>query len=398
MGLFKHYPVPSDRMGALWTLLSIKGSCILEFGTSGTTRFTLNGFARMNGKENSKIFSTHLYETDIALGKIDALEKALVNIIEKHNPSVVFIMPSTISSVIGTDIEAYCKIYQQKYAGTQIIYIRNDGFQGNWTVGIEDTLTVLVDKLAIDGEKSGYPTFNIIGSCVDHYNYLSDAYEITRMMKEGFNAQPMAVLTSDTHIEDIKKMGRAHINLVLRREGIKSAKILEERFGMPYIVGKPYGLEGTLKWLSEISQVLNGMNEVFINQEKKVLLEALKVAKAYAERQSVIMNGHIDVVKGMHWFIKDEIGCNVTYIWHNAPNIKDEDIPYYEESQWESILLEKNYNVVMSNALVLDLAKDNCKKIQIDIPNYKFDPIQYPYTPYVGLRGALNLLKLLINP
>lgn len=131
MALYKYYPMPSDRMGSLWTLLPIKDAYILEFGTSGTTRFELNSFARMQGEQNSKIFTTHLDETDIALGEMTRLDKAIDEIIKSHNPTVIFVMPSTLSATMGADIAIHCKIYEKKYNNTKIIPIKNDGFQGN---------------------------------------------------------------------------------------------------------------------------------------------------------------------------------------------------------------------------------------------------------------------------
>ena len=32
MQLCKYYPIANDRMGAIWTLASIKGACVIEFG------------------------------------------------------------------------------------------------------------------------------------------------------------------------------------------------------------------------------------------------------------------------------------------------------------------------------------------------------------------------------
>ena len=38
-GIVRYLPTPSDRMGLLWTLLTIKDGVILELGPSGTTHY-----------------------------------------------------------------------------------------------------------------------------------------------------------------------------------------------------------------------------------------------------------------------------------------------------------------------------------------------------------------------
>ena len=35
MSLCRYLPVPSDRMGIIWSLLSVKDSIILEYGPAG---------------------------------------------------------------------------------------------------------------------------------------------------------------------------------------------------------------------------------------------------------------------------------------------------------------------------------------------------------------------------
>ncbi|MBX4261376.1 nitrogenase component 1 [Clostridium estertheticum] len=402
MGLYKYYPLPSDRMGALWTLLPIKDSCILEFGTSGTTRFELNSFAKMQGDQNSKIFSTHLDETDIAMGDVSRLDKALDEIIESYNPPVIFIMPSTLSATMGTDIVAHCKEYQKKYVGTKIIPITSDGFNGNWNTGIMDTLNILATYLPIDTEKSKPITYNIIGSCADDYNYYSDSYEIQRILKEGFDATPNCIMTSDTHISDFKSMGASHVNIVLRNEGISAAQTLEKRFGTPFILGRPYGLRGTLAWLKKISEILKtDINNKFITFETYQLENALGIASSLpiqGLKISVALGGHVDVVKGLKDFLKNEAGFKISHAWCNSPDMSTEDIPFYKENEWENLIKEAEFNILMGNAITLKLARHDCTKIQIDNPNYEFSFLKYPYTPYVGFRGALYLLTKCINP
>ncbi|WP_141398590.1 nitrogenase component 1 [Anaerocolumna aminovalerica] len=53
--------------------------------------------------------------------------------------------------------------------------------------------------------------------------------------------KPVCILPSHGSVNKIEEMGSAHINLVLREEGKKAAEELKERFGTPYLFGRPYG-------------------------------------------------------------------------------------------------------------------------------------------------------------
>lgn len=261
---------------------------------------------------------------------------------------------------------------------------------------------MLAKTIPIAIEKTKNLTFNIIGSCADDFNYFSDLYEIKRILKKSFNAEPICILTSDTSVSHIEAMGSAHINIVLRSEGINAAKTLESRFGTPYVFGKPYGLKGTLQWIEKISQTLKvNCNYEFINSEVNELEKGLKAALSYNaqfKNSSVVIGGHIDVVSGLVGFLRDEAGFTLCHAWCNSPNMATETIPFYKENQWEEIIKTEDYKILMGNAVALNLSKNQCKKIQIDIPNYEFHFLKYPYTPYVGFRGALYLLNKCLNP
>ena len=108
MQLCKYYPVANDRMGSIWTLCSIKDTCIIEFGPAGTTHYAVEGIGSLNAGEGSRIYSTHMDQSDVTFGKYDRLEKAILEVDENIKPRYIFVMASSISSIIGADIESVC--------------------------------------------------------------------------------------------------------------------------------------------------------------------------------------------------------------------------------------------------------------------------------------------------
>ncbi|MBO3444233.1 hypothetical protein JWF52_06875 [Clostridium sp. CCUG 7971] len=78
-------------------------------------------------------------------------------------------------------------------------------------------------------------TYNIIGSNIDKYNFLSDSEELKRMMKTLFNKYVNTTFTAYSTIEDIEKASISSLNIVIRKEVLKAAKLMEEKFNIPYI-------------------------------------------------------------------------------------------------------------------------------------------------------------------
>ena len=75
MGLQRFKPLPSGRMGSLWTLSTIKNAALVEFGCMGHLFYSNVTLERTGIYDGCKLYSTHITETDIALGDTLRLEK-----------------------------------------------------------------------------------------------------------------------------------------------------------------------------------------------------------------------------------------------------------------------------------------------------------------------------------
>ena len=207
------------------------------------------------------------------------MKKTISYIIEKDNPQVIFLLPPSIPQVIETDLDAICKELQLLYPQTILLSIGYGSFNVKQHQGIEKALLLLVESLTIEIEKSVHPTYNILGSCADLFNFEADVREVVRLLEGGFGIKPNCILTSEASVNTIKEMGKAHLNLVIRREGEPAAKFLKETFNTPYLFSRPYGIKGTKNWLHEIAQLTDlKLNENFIRNQEYRAFKLLKPA------------------------------------------------------------------------------------------------------------------------
>ena len=82
MGLHRFKPVPSGRMGILWSLAPIRNSALLEFGCMGHMLYGRVFLNRAGVTDACKLYSTHIDETDVALGGVARLNRAVADIAE----------------------------------------------------------------------------------------------------------------------------------------------------------------------------------------------------------------------------------------------------------------------------------------------------------------------------
>lgn len=404
MGLHKFRPPMSGRMGTLWTLGSIRDTALVEYGCMGHMLYGRVFLNRAGISEACKLYSTHIDETDISMGDTGRLNRVIEEVIGRDQPKIVFLLPSAVPTVIGTDLPALCRELQPSYPGVRFLPFGCGGFDVSGHRGVQEALLLLAKTLPLDVGKTPQPTFNLIGSCADMFRFHADAEELVRILGGAFGMKPVCVMTSDTSVGQLEEAGGAHINLVVRREGEPAAKHLKARFGTPYLTGRPYGIEGTVRWLKEIGEVSGlKLDLSFIRAEEKEAKNRLSpamptfqhVIRAHPHEAAISLGGHGDVVKGIFSYAVKELGLVKGACWCDCPDMAGEDIPYFTEAQWIQAAEEGKKGLLMASGEVLGWAGKNME-LQIANPDLKWRLNPYE-PPFVGFRGALHLAGLWLN-
>lgn len=266
MSLCRFYPPASDRMAIIWSLMPVKDAIVLEYGPAGTTHFGGGLYSSLGISLRQSLFTTHISEDDVIMGDVTRLEKAIVEIDETYAPKVIFVVASAVVAVIGTDIRGVCR-YMQEKVNAKLVAFEDGGFRGDYTYGLRAVYKLLAKKIAKDldidnssdsGDSSvkEEKTYQIIGASAGSYRIRSDVWELQQLMTEAFGWKCRMVMGLETDVKHLETAGAAALNLVIRQEALEAGNILNERFGTPFVYGAPYGYQGTLDWLHQISAVI----------------------------------------------------------------------------------------------------------------------------------------------
>lgn len=404
MGIHKFKPPMSGRMGTLWTLASIRDAAVIEYGCMGHMLYGRVFLNRASISEGGNLYSTHIDETDISLGDTRRLGRAISEIIKRDRPKIVFLLPSSVPTVIGTDLPAVCRELQPEHPDVRLLPFGQGGFDVNGHRGVQESLLQLAKTLPTDVGKTARPTFNIIGSCADMFRFQADAQELIRIMEGAFDMRPLCVMTSNTAVGDLRRMGGAHVNLVIRREGEPAAKHLKERFGTPYLRGRPYGIGGTVRWIKEVAES-SGMqfdpNFVRAEEEgaKRQLFPALPlfdhIIRSHPEEATIHLGGHADVVRGILDYAVEELSLNKGTCWCDCPDMARDEVPYFTEEEWAQTVRFHKKGLLMTSGEALKWAGRNME-LQIANPDIRWRLSPYE-PPFVGFRGAVHLADLWLN-
>lgn len=398
MQVYKYYPVASDRMGIIWALSSIKGACVIEFGPAGTTHYAVEGIGSLNGEDNAKIYSTHMDQSDVTFGKYDRLENAILEIDENISPSYIFVMASSISSIIGADIKSVCNMLENK-VNSKLIPIPTGGLKEDYNVGIEYILELLV-KEVVKENKQYNNRYNIIGHNIDKYNFGSDVKELERIMKELFDKDLNTVFTYNTSIEEIEKASSASLNIVVRKEGLKAAKLMKEKYNIPYVYKSLYGLKNTMKFIEDLSMLGDfKLNEHKYKKEieevKSHIFSTKRKFYFYEGSKKCSLFGDYDTVLGMKDLL-EELNLEVD---RSEVLYKEEDdlvLSGCSELERMKYLKDAELLILLGDGPSIDM--NHRSKLDIQISNPNLDKINiYNYTPYIGFRGCLNIIEKILN-
>ena len=400
MSLCRYLPTPSDRMGVIWTLLSAKGAVVLEYGPAGTTHFSVSMYGQMGVEPNQSLFTTHLSEDDIIMGDVTRLEEAIREIDKGYHPEVIFVVSSSVTSIIGADIKGVCN-YMEQEIDARLIPVDTGGFKGDYSLGMREGYNLLVKSFATEQVEKKETTYNILGASGCDYRMKSDLWELDSLMQEGFSYQVNAVLGIESSVKALKELGAAKINLVLREEALEAAKYLEKTYGTPYVYGGPYGYAGTAKWLKKVAEVIGKP----VNQELQMKLRMRQMntagykmyAAMYAHKENrpqAVIVGDVNRIQGFSE-IFEEVCIPVTLKLsnHSLAGFDVEDIVKpAKEREKIKLLKEKTHSLVFGDDISLYLCDDSCEKVVTSFPLIRSKQIA-EHMPLMGIRGMDYILE-----
>lgn len=400
MSLVRFLPTPSDRMGIIWSLLAIQDSVVLEYGPAGTTHYSMGLYGSLGLRFQNRLFTTHLSEDDVVMGDVSRLEESILEIDKVYQPKVIFVVASSTTAVIGTDIKGVCK-YMQKEVQAKLISFEQGGFRGDYSVGLLETYKLLVKNIVKPAEKKK-GTYNLIGASAWRYRMSSDIWEVKSLLKEALNLECSACLCDNTSVEEIQSMSGAELNIVLGNEGLAAAKLLQEKFGTPYIYKIPYGYQGTIDFLEAVGTILNITPNPLVTMRLKMKIKGMSMLFMYSMmgggkiRPFFAIRGDYDMVKGVSTFLE---AANIKPVLklcaHSLKAIENADssIQFCKtEKEWLNLIAPLQKTLVLADDIALNQCENSNTKLRIAAPYLKGGVVA-THLPFMGEKGADFLME-----
>jgi len=315
-------------------------------------------------------FSTDLQEKDVIFGGEKKLETALLELIERYNPEAAFVYSTCIVGIIGDDISTVCKRVAKK-TGIKCMPVQSEGFKGNKRAGYEAACRALINLIG-DGDIDGISPFsvNILGD----FNLAGEIWIIKDYYRR-MGIEVVSTITGDGRIKDISRAHGAKLNVVqCSGATLALAKMMKERYGIPYIRVSYFGVDDMADALYRVADFFKDRQimentKALINDELNKLYPSLKEFRRElaGKRAAIYVGGAFKAFSLIKAFRL--LGMKVVLVGSQTGTKED-----YEEL--EAITDPGTIIVDDSNSLELsEFLKE--KKVDIFVGGVKERPIAY---------------------
>lgn len=397
MALIRNFPVPSDRMAIISTLLNIEDAVVLEYGPEGTTHFSMNFFNKLGQEYPDRLFTTGVDDSDIIMGSTEHLERGILELDALYSPKAIFVLTSSVTSIIGTDIAGICDSLQSKVQ-SRLIPVNTSGLGADYSAGLRKIYLQLAELFVQPDAGKQRERYNILGASPVHYRAESDICEIARLLREGFGYELLHCLAMNMTTEALAELGSAELNIVLTNEAVPCAEYLQRVTGTPFVYLPPYGYSQTTEFLKSVAAVINKpVKEAVLqrleekNRRLKMLLNSPLMSRTPG---TVFLKGDYDTVKGFGEFFK-ELRFNVAHsvCTHKITGAAAEGIEYFkEEKEYLQLLKDIHHCLVLADEDTMAKADATNFKICVSYPCFSHRTIAN-HLPFMGEWGADMLFE-----
>jgi nitrogenase molybdenum-cofactor synthesis protein NifE len=344
-------------------------------------------------------FSTDLKEKNIIFGGEKKLYAALIDLIDIHKPKAAFIYSTCIVGIIGDDVESICsKVSKEK--GIPVIAVQSEGFRGTKKDGYKAACEAIF-KITGTGSTEGIGKYSI--NILGDFNLAGEVWIIKEYYRK-MGVEVVATITGDGKIDDIKKSHGASLNVV-QCSGSMSylAKMMKEKYGIPYIRVSYFGIEDMSAALYDVAKhfgdnpdILDKTKELVKEEVLNVYPQMKKYKEALVGKRAAIYVGGAFKVFSLIKALK-QIGMDVVLAGSQTGN-KD-DYESLKEICDEGTMIVDDSNPVELSKYILE------KKADIFIGGVKERPMAYKLgigfcdhnherkIPLAGYEGMLNFAK-----
>ena len=261
----------ADVSGVCSALYELGGMTVMHDPSGCNSTYNTHDEIRWYDQD-SLIYISGLTEIDAIMGNDQKFLDDIKEAARELHPKFIALAGSPIPYMNGTDFPALAQVLEEE-TGIPAFAVPTNGMH-DYVYGAGIALEEIAKRFT--GEKTGRiqaRTVNLLGVTPLDFGPVSHV----EVLKENLKACGWKVLSTwamGDEPDAFLQAGEAEVNLVVSSVGLRAAKVLEEKFGTPYVVGTPIGsyTERIAKALEEKEQISYRKDRMQGRKDRKVTL------------------------------------------------------------------------------------------------------------------------------
>jgi Nitrogenase molybdenum-iron protein, alpha and beta chains len=426
-------------LGAIWAVMGLNRAIPFVQGAQGCTTYVRYTFARIF-REPGSVATASFHEDAAVFGGRRNVVDGLRNLVVRYWPSVIGVVTTCSSEIIGDDMENFIKAAKKKLReeigderadGIEIVLINTPSFVGSQVEGYNRAAQSFVGSIS---RKTGKPSgkVNIIPGMI----YPGDIREIKYILRE-MGIEPTVLFdisdtldaplhppkslpyypAGGTTIEEIRGMGDATATFAIQTSaGEAGARLLEKKCGVQYLPGPmPVGVAHTDAFVTAVAQATGREIPRSVIDDRGRLVDTMADTLHYTMMGKVAVFGDPDTVIGLTRFVC-ELGMTPVAVMTGTGTKTFEDNINAILEEYRDIFVEepkvfnngdlfefeeylrgvKKLNLIIGHSKGVDIAAEcGVPLIRAGFPIY--DRFGYQKKSIVGYRGSELLLYEIVN-
>lgn len=228
----------ADVSGVNSALFELGGMTVMHDASGCNSTYNTHDEPRWYDHD-SMVFLSGISEMEAIMGDDDKLIGDIVSAAEQLHPKFIAVAGTPIPMMIGTDLRAVAAVVEQR-TGIPAFGFATNGMH-TYVQGASMALGGIAERFVTEPlPRTEGVSVNLLGVTPLDFSVNGSAEHLrTALERRGISVLSNWAM-GDT-LETLQRASGAHVNLVVSYAGMGAARVLQRRFGIPYVIGRPYG-------------------------------------------------------------------------------------------------------------------------------------------------------------
>lgn len=337
-----------DVSGVPSALYELGGMVVMHDASGCNSTYNTHDELRWYEKE-SLIYISGMTELDAVMGNDRRIIEDITEAALELKPKFIAIAGTPIPFMNGTDFNYICNMIKRN-TDIPSFFVETNGMH-TYIKGAGNAFAVVADKFLKDKTEKNRDEYsvNILG--ITPLDFALSGFETSLkkiLLEAGFNV--ISSWSVNSSFEEIINASKADVNLVVSTTGYKAAKIMKEKFKIPYVIGTPVG-KFTDKIIEDLKTAAETKKSIISYENRNI-----------TENTDIMILGETVMSESLAAAISEKYNVNPKVLC--TVEIEDNlllksDVYAFEEEDLEEAV--KNAKIVIGDPLLKYSCPKNCE-------------------------------------